>query len=399
MPEFERKKRRSLSDQQLYDEYYGIDKKKTAKKPSPKKKQSKSSAKGKPLNTAKKETPPKREAPPVSAERQRVKERYPRENAVWSESAYDGKKKKGSAAKKGTASKKKASPKGKTDINSRKKRKKHGSYILYYFLCGIVTVAVVTILSVTVLFNISVFEVEGNTAYTEEEIISACGIKEGDNLLRIDIGGAEKKIVSELVYIDTAEISRGFPNRLIIKAEPARPAANFLVSGKYYLVSEIGRLLEITDKPADCPIVKGYVLDPEKESDAETKTLIGGKLAEDDEKRISTANNIIKFMEEYGLNEECVIDITDTLNIKVSYDDRIEMELGTSAAMEDKIYNASLLVKNEITENEKCSLILTNPNRVPKRPIRDESSNNEGYIVTTAETSSEEPEETTAEGE
>lgn len=401
MPEFERKKRRSLSDQQLYDEFYGIDKKKPVKKSSPKKKQSNRSAKGKPVNAAS----PKREAPPVSAERQAVKKRYPQENAVWSENANDIIKKKGSASKKGSAyAKGKAAGKGSapkrkapanTKTNSQRKKKKHGSYILYYFLCGIVTVAVVTVLSVTVLFNISVFEIEGDTAYTDEEIISACGIREGDNLLRIDIGSAEKKIVSELVYIDTAKISRGFPNRLIIKAEPARPAASFLVSGKYYLVSEIGRLLEITDKPAECPIVKGYVIDPEKESESETKTVIGGKLWEDEEKRVSTASNIIRFMEEYGLTKDSVIDLTDTLNIKVSYDNRIEMELGTSAAMEDKIYNASLLVENEITESEKCVLILTNPNRVPKRPIRDEGSGSEGYIVTekTEETSDGEPQE------
>ena len=401
MPEFERKKRRSLSDQQLYDEYYGIDKKKPVKKSSPKKTQSNRSAKGKTVDTAS----PKREAPPVSAERQAVKKRYPQENAVWSENAYDVIKKKGSASKKGnaaaksnsskkgSANKRKVSAKGKT--NGKRKKKKHGSYILYYFLCGIVAVTVVTVLSVTVLFNISVFVIEGDTAYTDEEIISACGIREGDNLLRIDIGSAEQRIVSELVYIDTAKISRGFPNRLIIKAEPARPAASFLVSGKYYLVSEIGRLLEITDQPADCPVVKGYVLDPEKESEPETKTVIGGKLWEDEEKRVSTASSIIKFMEQYDLTKDSVIDLTDTLNIKISYDNRIEMELGTSAAMEDKIYNAGLLVKNEITESEKCTLILTNPNRIPKRPIRDEELNNEGYVVTekTEETSAEEPEE------
>ena len=407
MPEFERKKRRSLSDQQLYDEYYGIDKKKPVKKSSPKKTQSNRSAKGKTVDTES----PKREAPPVSAERQAVKKRYPQENAVWSENAYDVIKKKGSASKKGnaaaksnsskkgSANKRKVSAKGKT--NGKRKKKKHGSYILYYFLCGIVAVTVVTVLSVTVLFNISVFVIEGDTAYTDEEIISACGIREGDNLLRIDIGSAEQRIVSELVYIDTAKISRGFPNRLIIKAEPARPAASFLVSGKYYLVSEIGRLLEITDKPADCPVVKGYVLDPEKESEPETKTVIGGKLWEDEEKRVSTASSIIRFMEQYDLTKDSVIDLTDTLNIKISYDNRIEMELGTSAAMEDKIYNAGLLVKNEITESEKCTLILTNPNRIPKRPIRDEELNNEGYVVTekTEETSDEEPQEPEEPGE
>lgn len=377
MPEFEKKKRRSISDRELYEEYYGVDRKKSPKKSSPQKKSGKTAKKG---GGGKPSKPQKRENPPISAERQRVKEMYPEENAVRSE-------KKASGGKKSASSRKKSVPAGKRGSSGSKaaaqrKRKKHGSYILYYFMCGIVAAAVVTVLSVTVLFNISVFEVVGETSYTEEEIIAACGIAEGDNLLRIDIGSAEKKIVSELVYIDTAKIRRGFPNRLIIQTEPAVPAASFIVSGKYYLVSEIGRLLEITDKPSGCPVVKGYTLDPEKESNPETQTKVGGQLEDDGEKRIAAARNIITLMEQYGLTEEYTVDVTDTLNIIISYDGRIEMELGTSAAMDSKIYNASLLIKEKIAENEKCVLILTNPNRVPVRPIRDGETIDDSYVVT-----------------
>lgn len=376
MPEFEKKKRRSISDRELYEEYYGVDRKKSTKKSSPQKKSGKTAKKG---GGGKPSKPQKRENPPISAERQRVKEMYPEENAVRSE-------KKASGGKKSASSRKKSVPAGKRGSSGSKaaqrKRKKHGSYILYYFMCGIVAAAVVTVLSVTVLFNISVFEVVGETSYTEEEIIAACGISEGDNLLRIDIGSAEKKIVSELVYIDTAKIKRGFPNRLIIETVPAVPAASFIVSGKYYLVSEIGRLLEITDKPSGCPVVKGYTLDPEKESNPETQTKVGGQLEDDGEKRIAAARNIITLMEQYGLTEEYTVDVTDTLNIIISYDGRIEMELGTSAAMDSKIYNASLLIKEKIAENEKCVLILTNPNRVPVRPIRDGETIDDSYVVT-----------------
>lgn len=379
MPEFEKKKRRSISDRELYEEYYGVDRKKSPKKSSPQKKSGKTAKNAKKGGGGKPSKPQKRENPPISAERQRVKEMYPEENAVRSG-------KKASGGKKSASSRKKSVPAGKRGSSGSKaaqrKRKKHGSYILYYFMCGIVAAAVVTVLSVTVLFNISVFEVVGETSYTEEEIIAACGISEGDNLLRIDIGSAEKKIVSELVYIDTAKIRRGFPNRLIIQTEPAVPAASFIVSGKYYLVSEIGRLLEITDKPSGCPVVKGYTLDPEKESNPETQTRVGGQLEDDGEKRIAAARNIITLMEQYGLTEEYTVDVTDTLNIIISYDGRIEMELGTSAAMDSKIYNASLLIKEKIAENEKCVLILTNPNRVPVRPIRDGETIDDSYVVT-----------------
>lgn len=393
MPEFERKKRKSLSDQQLFDEYYGTDKKKSVK----------NSSKGKKnVNARGKSKPVKRENPPISPERQRIKKQYPEENAVRTERTYPGKKKKASAAKKGNAPKKG----GKSAVNKKsanayqkKKRKKqrHGSYILYYFLCGIVAVAVVAVLSVTVLFNIKRYEVIGDTQYTDEEIIAAAGIELGENLLRIDIDEAENNIISKLVYIDDAKIGRGFPDKLVITAEPAVPLANFYISGKYYLISEAGRVLEISNKRFDLPIVKGYVFDPEKEGNPETKTQEGGPLEEDGEKRIAAALNIIEHMRQCGLDKDFVIDLTDILSIKLTYDNRIEMELGTTAAMDEKIFNASLLIldHNEIAENEKCVLILTNPYHVPKQPIRDQDSQTEGYVVTTEST----PEESAEEGE
>lgn len=262
MPEFERKKRKSLSDQQLFDEYYGVDKKKPVKSSSKVNERGTTQGKGRG-----KSKPAKRENPPISPERQRIKDRYPEENAV---STYPDKKKKASAVKKGSVSakRKKSAVKGKNASSygkNKRKKQRHGSYVLYYFLCGIVAVAVVTVLSVTVLFNIKHFEIIGETRYTNEEIIAAAGIPEGENLLRIDIGEAEKRIISELVYIDRAKIGRGFPDKLVITAEPAVPLASFYISGKYYLISEAGKVLDISDRRFEQPVVKGYVLDPEKQ--------------------------------------------------------------------------------------------------------------------------------------
>lgn len=253
---------------------------------------------------------------------------------------------------------------------------------LYYVLIGIVAVAAVSILSVTVLFNISSFVVEGDTAYSDEEIIAACGIEKGNNLLRIDVGKAEESIVSKLVYIDSARISRGFPNRLVITVEPAQPVLSFIRGSSYYIISERGRLLEIGQISADCPVVKGY----SPPSDSAT----GATLTDDEEGRIALALRMIEYMRQYGLNDYCEIDLSDTLNITIAYDNRIEMELGAGTRLEDKFYHAGLLLESEITSAERCTLILSNPDRVVKRPIYDSETDDEGYVVTS---SGEEPPE------
>ena len=349
MPEFQRQKRRSLTDQQLYEEYHRTDEPKKKIKPAP---------------SAKKPAA-KREAPPVSP--QRLQKQEQRHEEPKKEERHV---KTGSTPQKNAASAQKKPP----AASSRRRRR--GKMTLYYVLTGIVAVAALSILSVTVLFNISSFAVTGDTVYSEEEIITACGIEKGNNLLRIDIGKAEESIVSKLVYIDSARISRGFPNRLVITVEPAHPVLSFARGSSYYIISERGRLLEIGQISADCPVVKGF--SPSVDS------VIGAQLQDDEESRVAIALSMTEYMEQYGLNGYCEIDLSDTLNIRLIYDGRIEMEFGAGTRLEDKFYRAGLLLESEITSTEKCTLILSNPDRVVKRPIYDSDTDDEGYVVTTS---------------
>ena len=371
MPEFQRHKRRSLTDEQLYEEYRRIDE--------PKSKQRSGSA-------AKKAKKPAaaREAPPVSPERQKKREQEPlREREA-------------APARKKASPQKKASPEQKKAVPRTATRKRRGKMTLYYVLIGIVAIAAVSILSVTVLFNISSFTVTGDTSYSDDEIIAACGIAKGDNLLRINIGEAEERIVSKLVYIDSAKISRGFPNRLVITVEPARPALSFAGGGSYYIISERGRLLEIGEISADCPVVTGF--------SPAADTAIGSQLEDDEDGRIAIALQMIGYMQEYGLSRYCEINLSDTLNIMMTYDGRVEMELGASTRLEDKFYHASLLLNEEITATERCTLILSNPDRVVKRPIYDKDTGGDDYVVSddddggSSDDGGEEPENTDDDG-
>lgn len=371
MPEFEQRKRKSMSQQQLYEEYHNADRTKVSHKP---------------VQSKKKRKKTKREAVPVSPER-KIRQ-------AQSDKRYIEEKKAASNARKKAEKSAEMIAKGKAPAGKKSSSKKRkGNFVLYYVLLGILVVAVLSVLSVTVLFNITNFEVRGEVNYSDEEIIEACGITKGENLLRVNIGRAEEAILTKLVYIDSAEIHRGFPNRLTILVEPAKPIACFAYhTNTYYLVSAKGRLLEITDKPAeDCPLVTGY------RPNLSEKAEVGLPLAEDEEKRIALAKTIIECMEANNLTEDYTLDISDTLGIKIKYDDRIEMEIGSSAALDQKIKNGAELIQKHIAENDKVSVNLVNPDRVPVRPIHDENVKNEGYVVTTVpETTAEET--TAAEG-
>ncbi len=339
MPEYRPEKRRTLTDEQLYQQYHSESSKRDVKKRKKKKKKGSSV----------------REAPPVSPQRRRMQEQA-RQREI-AERGEDYSKRRSSSS----------------DKTKKKTRKKRGSYILYYVLAGIAATAVLCILSVTVLFNISSFEIVGDTVYTDQQIISASGISEGDNLLRINIGKAQEDITSQLVNIDSAVISRAFPNRLVITVEAAKPKAAFYSLGKYYLMSERGRLLGTSDNLPDCPVIRGFSPD--------TSAQEGAVLEDDEEKRIDIARQIIDTMAENSLASSCEINLADPLDITVKYDGRIEMHIGAITQLDIKIEYAAQLIGTEILENEQCELILSNPDRVVKRPVH----STEAPVTTPAE--------------
>ncbi len=427
MPEFETRKRKTMSEQELYREYHG-EGNTPRKAPSPKGKNTKK----------KKSVSAGRENLPVSANRKRMEEELRRKQTTAKQSKTYAGKASGKAPKNGTSSRssKRSSTRSKSSSSSgghsanrsgqrAAAKKKSGRYTLYYVLIGIVAVVALAILSTTVLFNIRVFVVNGETVYSDEEIIEACGIEKGENLLKINTGRAEKSIVSNLVYIESAKVGRGFPNRLTLSVEPAKAVVAFAYGGKYYVISDQKRLLEISDTPLGCPVVKGVqmILQPKEdkkevttdsnsettaaaepvptakegitlENDAE-EIAAGVILGDDNNNRIRLALSIVKLMTENGLKKDYELNIADTLGVQISYDGHITMDLGTTAALDDKIYHASRVIEEDIGENEKCTLNLTNPNRVVKRPVYENNENTaaaEPEPVTEEQTTESEPE-------
>lgn len=404
MPEFEQRKRKSLSRQELEEEYYGLNQNKEKNPPKSKKKRgsnSSATAKSKKTSTANSEKT-----------QQELKQR---QSQAKKSKTYAGKTS-GKAPGKNYTKKQSGSAKG----SSKKSGIRQGRYTLYYVLIGILAVIALAVLSNTVLFNIGVFVVNGETPYSDEEIINACGIEKGENLLRINTGRGVKNILDKLVYIESAELHRGFPNRLTISVKQAVPTVAFAYGGKYYVISQNKKLLEISDTPSDCTTVKGVTMlvkppDSEKEGDVttadkssgsfsqiaqsegitlenEAKELIPGVfLGEEKEKRIYLALYIVNCLNKYEYDKKCEINLSDTLNITVKYDDRIEIKLGTSAALEEKIYNAGRIIAEDVADNEKCTINISNPNRGVKRPIHDEKPAEVTTSASTTETSA--PEE------
>lgn len=252
-------------------------------------------------------------------------------------------------------------------IAQKKKKRRHGSYVIYYFMLGSVVLIIFAILSVTVLFNCEQIIVEGETVYTDEEIIAASGLKGDENLVRLNLSGINEKITDALVSLDSAEVTKQFPNAVKITVKPAEPMANFYYAGKNYVISHVGRVMQIESSAADCMEVVGY-----QPSDS---VVIGDYITavnpEQDE-MISTINAAIEELEFSGVTR---LDISDPLSISITYDDRVFVRLGNILSLDEKLTMAKEVIEKYVGSGERVSLDVTNTDRVVQRPITAAPSN------------------------
>ena len=246
----------------------------------------------------------------------------------------------------------------------RKKARKRKSMTLYYIMFGVLITAVLSILSVTVLFNISSVTVEGESVYSDEEIIEAGEIRTGENLVRFNSSAAEQKILEKLVYIDKVTVSRGFPDKLIVKVTAAEPALCIKSGKKYYVSSANGKLLEISGSPVSALVADGIML----KDDLKPGDTIQG-LEDEDALKLEVLRTLSEEMKGLGLNASAEINMTDRMDISIIYDGRIRMELGSDAQLHRKLYAASVLLDEYISPDDRMTILLTNPERVVTRPI------------------------------
>ena len=83
------------------------------------------------------------------------------------------------------------------------------------FLCVVAVLAAMTV-GATVFFQVEQIEVSGNQRYTQEEIIEISGIRNGDNLFRMNKFAIQDHVKEEMPYIEDILIRRRLPNTITI---------------------------------------------------------------------------------------------------------------------------------------------------------------------------------------
>lgn len=286
------------------------------------------------------------------------------------------------------AADKAALAKNRTAVSEKKRPYRGGNYTLYFILAAIIVGIVMAVLSNTVLFKCGSIEVSGTTRYSSEEIIAASGVKTGENLLHIDAKKAEENVMNAFAFVDKVTVKKNYPTKILIEITEAQNWFALKQDGKTVVISRGGRVLGNISS-SGLVVVKGF----EAES-LET----GCRLNSAVEAKNKIIMEIFETAEKVGLKNITEVDITDRFSIKITIEDRIVLNIGSSSQLESKLRVGQRLIETEIGEDERVSVLLTNPEKVAveslshgQKPVQSTTEKPQSSAVSSSEQPPENP--------
>ena len=214
--------------------------------------------------------------------------------------------------------------------STRRRRRGRFSFLLKFFCFALVLGAMVAAL--TMFFKADVIIVEGNTRYTDEQVVEASGQQVGDNLYLMNKYAHAQKIFQKLPYVESAAINRKLPDTLLIEVYECAAAAAVPGQNGTWLMSVNGKLLEQTETlPENCARVIGcLLLDPAESGDA--------AVAEEQAYKLEALKALLRAAEEKRMLADMeTIDLGDDSCLQFTYAGRFSVKLPWNADISYKL--------------------------------------------------------------
>lgn len=273
-----------------------------------------------------------------------------------------------------------------------RQREKQKRLRIFYPILVLFVLAVGLVLSFTVFFHLNKVEVRGYSIYSENEVVSVSGVKDGDNLFLINRGKVKEHITEKLPYIGDVQVKLALPNKLIItvyetsvkcavdnKSEYVLLDENAKVLGTASSIEEIksnavlegGKPLE-SEEPAVETDEKSEEEAPAEEQETEEKktpekpkyvlahkdfvVLKGTKIKKatpgqtasfNKEKTLSVYTDIMNLFIENEITGITELDLSDVYNIVMKYENRIDVKVGSITNLKDKMAFAAEVIKDQ----------------------------------------------------
>lgn len=236
-----------------------------------------------------------------------------------------------------------------TDKNERrrKKRNRRIKRIIKWTSIIVIIAGGTTFAMVSPIFNIQEIQVTGNEKISADTVISLSGLSKGQNIFRFLSSNIIEQIKTE-AYIQNAEISRNFPNKIIINVKERKQRFNVEFLNGYAYIDSQGYILEISSNKLELPTIQGI-------STPENEIVAGNRLNQEDLEKLEVALKIMDAYKSCNLDDRVTsIDISDKNNYSIYMEsDKKTIYIGDGSSLGDKIlWIQAILKDNEGVEGE-----------------------------------------------
>ena len=221
------------------------------------------------------------------------------------------------------------------------------------FVLGVVAVILVLTIFIvilfTVFFKVDEISVEGETRYNTEDIIKESLINYGDSLISCSTAKGEENIYHKFPYIEEVSIGKQLFSKINISVKEAVPAAMIESNGKYVVLSEKGKIIEVNDKKIyeDIPTVLGAKL---------TEVTLSSQIKFEDANLKKYLEKIFECIKAYSITNIQTLDITDTSAITLIKKNGFKIILGNFEEIDYKLKTASTILSKNVKDDAKGRL-------------------------------------------
>lgn len=257
-------------------------------------------------------------------------------------------------------------------------------------LATVVAVVLALTLGMAIFFKVEVINVAGMEKYTAWDIREASGIQEGENLLTMNKAKAGGKITTLLPYVDTVKIGIKLPDTVNIEIteltvvyaiEDAEGGwwlmdaegvvvdeTTGIASETYTRIQGVQIALPTVGQPAVAMEPEQPTQDPEDATEEDTQEPTDGEtetiqpVLEETPvtvfaaEQLNLAVSILQELEANGIiGSVTKVDVTDTYDLQLWYEDRYQVFLGDSSRLSYKI-NAMENAVGQMTDYQRGEL-------------------------------------------
>jgi len=209
----------------------------------------------------------------------------------------------------------------------------------------LVIVAVIFVMSV--FFRVSDIQVRGNTHYTNEEIIRAIEIEEGDNLFFFDRFAALSRVFAKLPYIDEVTVERSLPNRVIITVTESQALAYIVLGEEKWTIDHNCKVLGKANEDELAGLIPILGISPGTLMIGETLETSDG-----DERIVNYIAEVLDQLEGRNLYRRVGrVDFSNPNQVEFTLDDKYTVRLGNDSNVEYK-FGMVISVLSQLLEGD-----------------------------------------------